>query len=231
MRVSRRRNRPAGALGAALVLAALAAALAAPARGDATHDAIRLQLASPAISGDGKTVALVSLDPGDGKGATGSLVVIDAGGALKRRLPLWAPGRGGTQAQQSYADAMRLLDEGGYRRMGRLKRQSEKVGRHRQAADPPPRFEALFSLGDYGVNVTVAGDTLRVEARRGKRTLGPWTVPLATPSAACPRVGGYAVSSGRSGLEAASRLLALSVVIEDPAGSACFSREAVFALK
>ncbi|HEY3355764.1 MAG TPA: hypothetical protein VGQ83_21105 [Polyangia bacterium] len=224
-----RRSAPRTALGVLLGLAGLAAPPAA--RGDAAQDAMRLQLLSPAISGDGKTVAIVSLDPGDGPGASGSLALFDAGGALWRRLPLWAPQRDPRRAQTSYREATRLMDEAGFRRMGRLTRHAEKTIVRHKPGDPAPRFEGLFSHGDYGVTVTVTGGTLKVEAKRGKRTLGPWTVAFATPPAACPAVAGYSVSPARAGLQAASRLLALSVVVEDADGNACFSHEAVFPLK
>jgi hypothetical protein len=233
LRRSPRSRRPLGALGALVILGALALAAArpGPARGDAMQDAMRLQLLSPAISGDGKSVAMVSSDPGEGPGATGSLAIFESTGALKKRLPLWAPAKEPERATRSYAEATRLLDEGGYRRMARVKRESEKTVLRQQPADPPPTFEGLFISGDYGVTVKVANGTLTVTARRGKRTLGPFAVKLATPAAACPLVAGYSVAPARAGLEPASKLLALAVLVENAEGVGCFSHEAVFSLK
>jgi len=214
-------------LGATLILAALAYALTA--RGDVVGEQIRLQLLSPAISGDGKTVAVASLDPGGVAGAVGSLALYDLGGNLKRRLPLTAAERDPERARRDYAAAQKVLDAGGYRRLGRLRQQSEHTIVHRRIGDPSPRFATVLSQGELGITVIVADRKLRVEAMRASRRLGPWTLQLATPAAACPAIGGYVVSPARAGL--AGRTLVLSVFVTTPDGSTCFSHEAVLTLK
>jgi hypothetical protein len=232
-RPRRRPRRLAGtlALAAAGALGALALA-AGPARADANvaRQAMRVQLLSPAVSADGKSIAIASLDPGGEAGASGSLAIFDAAGVLKRRLPLFTPARDPERARRAYAKATRLLDEGGYRRMARLRRNSERTHLRRAPADPPPTFEGFFSQGDYGFAVHVARGQVRVEARKGSRKLGTYTRRLG-PAPRCRRVAGYSVSPTRAGFETSGRVLAFSVYAETTGGEACFSYDYVVATK
>jgi len=215
-----------------LAAAAFAAALvAAPASAaDVAQQAMQVQLISPAVSADGKQVAVASLDPAGEAGASGSLALFDAAGALKRRIALFAPARDAERARRSYAEAAKILEEGGFRRMGRVKRNGEKTALRRTPSDPPPSFEGIFSQGDYGFTVRVADGKARFDAMKGSRKIGTWSLPLGKEGP-CSDVAGYSVSPTRAGFEADRRLFAFSVYAETKNGDVCFSHDYVVAVK
>jgi len=216
--------------GAVCAAMALALVVAADARADVARQAMQVQLMSPAVSSDGKQVAIASLNPGGESGASGSLAVFDGAGALKRRIPLFAPARDAERARKSYAEATRILEEGAFRRMGRVKRNSERTALRRSPADPPPSFEGVFSQGDFGFTVRVADGKVRFEAMKGSRKLGTWSLGLGKEPA-CGDVAGYSVSPTRAGFESDRRLFAFSVYAETKSGDVCFSHDYVIAMK
>jgi hypothetical protein len=218
-----------GAVGAALALACTLAG-ATTALADVTKQAMQVQLLSPAISGDGKQVAIASLDPAGEAGASGSLALFDGAGALKRRIALLAPARDAERARKSYAEAAKLLEDGAFRRMGRVKRNSERTALRRMPSDPPPSFEGVFSQGDFGFTVQVAGGKVRFEAMKGSRKLGTWSLKLGK-EAPCSDVAGYSVSPTRVGFEAERRVFAFSVYAETKSGDVCFSHDYVMVMK
>ncbi len=220
---------PAGRLGVTAVLI-LGLAGTAPAGADVAQQAMQVQLLSPAVSADGKQVAIASLDPSGEAGASGSLALFDGAGVLKRRLPLFAPARDAERARKSYAQAAKILEEGGFRRMGRVKRNSERTALRRAPADPPPSFEGVFSQGDFGFTVRVGDGKVRFEAMKGTRKLGTWSLRLGK-EAPCSDVAGYSVSPTRAGFEADRRLFAFSVFAETKSGDVCFSHDYVVAMK
>ena len=208
----------------------LASALCATAQADVAQQAMQVQLLSPAVSADGKQVAIASLDPAGETGASGSLALFDGAGVLKRRLALFAPARDAERARKSYAAAAKILEDGGFRRMGRVKRNSERTALRRAPSDPPPSFEGVFSQGDYGFTVHVAGGKVRFEAMKGTRKIGTWSLRLGK-EAPCSDVAGYSVSPTRAGFEPDRRLFAFSVYAETKSGDVCFSHDYVVAVK
>ncbi|MBI5480626.1 MAG: hypothetical protein HY906_17345 [Deltaproteobacteria bacterium] len=212
--------------------AARVCALLAPVAGgaDPARQAMQVQLLSPAISGDGKQVAIASLNPAGEAGASGSLALFDGAGVLRRRIALFAPARDAERARKSYAEAAKILEEGAFRRMGRVKRNSERTALRRAPSDPPPSFEGVFSQGDFGFTVRVADGKVRFEAMKGSRKLGTWSLKLGK-EAPCSDVAGYSVSPTRAGFEAERRLVAFSVYAETKSGDVCFSHDYVVAMK
>jgi hypothetical protein len=199
-------------------------------RADVAQQALQVQLLSPAVSADGKQVAIASLDPAGEAGASGSLALFDGAGALKRRIALFAPARDPERARKSYAEAAKTLDDGGFRRMGRVKRNSEKTALRRTPSDPPPTFQGVFSQGDYGFTIEAGNGKVRFEAMKGARKLGTWSLRLGK-EAPCSDVAGYSVSPTRAGFEADRRLFAFSVYAETKSGDVCFSHDYVVAMK
>jgi hypothetical protein len=215
------------ATGAVLALALLVSALAGA---DVAKQAMQVQLLSPANAGDGKQVAVASLDPAGEAGASGSLALYDGAGILKRRIALFAPARDAERARKSYAAAAKILEDGAFRRMVRVKRNSERTALRRTPSDPPPSFEGVFSQGDFGFTVQVAGGKVRLEAMKGSRKLGTWSLKLGKEGP-CSDVAGYSVSPTRAGFEADRRLFAFSVYAETKTGDVCFSHDYVVAMK
>ena len=222
-----RRRAPLRGAGAVLALALLVPVAAS---GDVAKQAMQVQLLSPAISADGKQVAIASLDPGGEAGASGSLALFDGAGALKRRIALFAPARDPERARKSYAQAAKILEDGAFRRMGRVKRNSERTALRRAPADPPPSFQGVFSQGDFGFTINVADGKARLEAMKGSRRLGTWSLRLGK-EAPCGDVAGYSISPTRAGFEAERRVFAFSVYAETNAGDVCFSHDYVVAMK
>jgi hypothetical protein len=213
-----------------VAVVALALGGGAAVRADVARQAMQVQLLSPAVSGDGKQVAVASLDPAGEAGASGSLALYDGSGILKRRIPLFAPARDPERARRSYAEAAKVLEDGAFRRMARVKRNSERTALRRTPSDPPPSFEGVFSQGDFGFTVRVADGKVRFEAMKGSRRLGTWSLKLGKDGK-CSDVAGYSVSPTRAGFEADRRLFAFSVYAETKDGDACFSHDYVVSLK
>src|SRR5437016_4183463 len=82
-----------------------------------------MNMRCPAISADGKHVAIYSLDPGTDKDAKTSLAVFDAG-VVADRMSIVPPAIDVARAKAAAAKLTKLLDDGGYKRMSRVARVS-----------------------------------------------------------------------------------------------------------
>lgn len=192
--------------------------------------AMKVMMISPAISSDGKFVAMHSTNPASDSDASGSLVVFNARGKEKKRMPLVPPARGMARSKATYEAADALLKKGGYKRMGRLSRSNDKTVLKEKPSDPPPSYQATFTQGDYVFDLKVTVGRIQVVAKRKGRKAGKKVVKFRTPRARCNQVTGYSVSPAKAGYDKSSGLFALSVLVES-SGSICFSHELVWRVK
>jgi hypothetical protein len=209
---------------ALVVLLLSATSWPSPAEGNPAMVAMKVLMISPALSADGRTVAMHSHDPTGTAGAAGSLVFFDGSGKELRRLPLVPPARDLARATQTYAAADLALTRGGYKRMGRVAITRGKDVQQRRPGDPPPSFAATFTQGEHTFAIEVTTGKVVVEVRRGTRTYSTTTIPFRTPTTRCAKVTGYSVSPTKVGFDLQFGLLAFSVLVEAD-GSTCFSHE------
>lgn len=200
--------------------AVLAAAAVAHADDDPGQQLMMAMMRAPAMSADGKHVALYSMDPGGDAGAKTSLAVFDAAGKLEQRISVVPPAVDAGKARAAAGKLVKLLDDGGYKRMGRVARKSGGGGKD---------GATQLASGDATIDVRVVGRDVEIRATVGGKALAPIKRPLGGDGP-CGAVDGYNIANTTAGYDAASRLFAFSVTTEH-AGTVCFGHDVVVALK
>ena len=176
----------------------------------------------PAISSDGKHVAIYSNDPGTEKDAMTSLAVFDGAGKVEQRISVVPPNTDAARAKAAAAKVVKLLDSGGYKRMSRVARVSETANKTTYAT----------KLESEGVEIElgVANRKLTVNATRGGKKLAVVTRTLAAKDGACKSVDAYGLSNTMAGYDAKSGELAFSITARQ-GDQICFSHDFVVTLK
>ena len=151
----------------ALAAALVAIATIARADDDPGMQLMTVMMRTPAISADGKHVAIYNEDPGAEKDAKTSLGIFGAAGALEQRISVVPPNTDVAKAKVAAAKLVKLLDDGGYKRMSRVARVSEKTDKTTYATELKsedvvvaialPADGPCKTVDTYGLANTMAG--------------------------------------------------------------------------
>jgi hypothetical protein len=181
-----------------------------------------LMMRCPAISADGKHVAIYSYDNAADKDAKTSLAVLGASGAVEQRVAIVPPATDAARAKETAGKLVKLLDDGGYKRMSRVARLSEDRGK---------TYKTKLNSEDVVIDLSVTGRKVDVRATRDGKALAPVSRTLAAKDGACKAVTGYSLLNTAAGFDPKTGLLAFSIVAADADNPACFSHDFVVTLK
>jgi len=182
-----------------------------------------IMMRTPAISADGKHVAVYSHDPGTEVGAKTSLAVFGAKkGTLEKRISVVPPNTDAAKAKTAAATLVKLLDDGGYKRMSRVARVSGEAKK--------TDYATQLKSEDLVIDVRVIGRKLDVSASRDGKKLKGVSKKLPAKEGACKAVDGYSIANTMAGYDATTGAFAFSVTAEE-AGGVCFSHDFVVTLK
>ncbi|HTR53614.1 MAG TPA: hypothetical protein VMJ10_23130 [Kofleriaceae bacterium] len=201
------------------------------ARGDDTAMALmQIQMGCPAISADGKHVAIFSLSPGTDKDAKTSLVVFD-GTTPGPRISIVPPIKDAARAKAAADKIGKLLADGKYQRMSRVSRVSGKAVRHDSATAPAPSMSEQLASEDVVIDVGVADRKVELAPTRAGKKLAAIHLALPAKDGPCKSLVGYSIANTAAGFDAKTGLFAFSVLIEQDGGSICFSHDYVVTVK
>lgn len=181
-----------------------------------------LMMRCPAISADGKHVAIYSYDPAGDHDAKTSLAVLGASGTVEQRVAIVPPATDMARAKATADRLVKLLDDGGYKRMSRVVGLSQERGK---------TYKAKLNSEDVVIDVSVTGRKVNVRATRDGKALAPVTRSLAAKDGPCKAVTGYSLLSTAAGFDAKTGLFAFSIVAADAGNPACFSHDFVVTLE
>ena len=201
------------------------------ARADDTAMALmQIQMACPAISADGKHVAIFSLSPGTDKDAKTSLVVFD-GTTPGARISIVPPVKDATRAKAAADKIVKLLVDGKYQRMSRVQRASGKAVRHDSATAPAPSMTEQLASEDVVIDVSVADRKVELAPTRAGKKLAAIHLALPAKDGPCTSLVGYSIANTGAGFDAKTGLFAFSVLIEQAGGSICYAHDFVVTVK
>jgi hypothetical protein len=181
-----------------------------------------LMMRCPAISADGKHVAIYSYDPGGDKDAKTSLAVFGVSGTVEQRVAIVPPATDMARAKATATKLVKLLDDGGYKRMSRVARLSEDRGKV---------YKTKLNSEDLVIDLSVTGRKVEVHATRDGKALAPVTRSLAAKDGTCKAVTGYSLLNTAAGFDPKTGLFAFSIVAADADNPACFSHDFLVTLK
>jgi len=182
-----------------------------------------IMMKTPAISADGKHVAIYSHDPGTEKDAKTSLAVFGSKkGNLEKRHSVVPPNTDAARARAAAATLVKLLDAGGYKRMSRVARVSEEAKK--------TDFATQLKSEDLVIDVRLVSRKLDISASRDGKKLKAVSKKLPAKEGACKAVDGYDIANTMAGYDATTGAFAFSVTAEE-AGTVCFSHDFVVTLK
>jgi hypothetical protein len=209
-----------------LLTLSIATTLLAPAAARAEDDPGMLlmgaMMRTPAVSADGKHLAIYSVDPGGGDGARTSLAVFDAAGKLEQRIPLVPPAVDRARASAGAARITQLLRDGGYKRMGAMARGATKAD--------GTTYATQLKHEELVVELRVAERKVELRATRDGKPLAPITRALPAGDGPCASVDAYTVANTTAGYDAKSGALAFSISAQRGA-EVCFGHDFVVVLK
>jgi hypothetical protein len=184
---------------------------------DFTTAITRLMMGTPAISADGKTIALYSFAPGREPDAKTSLVIFN-GTRERERLGIVPSGIDAARARTSAASATRKID--GMKRMARVAKGEETWG---------PKYEVALTSSGTELHLSIVDRRVTVTAKRDGRDARA-EVALAAKDGGCRDVKGYSISNTMAGFDDKTGLFAFSVEVEDKTGTTCFAHDFVVQL-
>jgi hypothetical protein len=208
-----------------LSLACIAALALAPSVARADDDPgmqiMTIMMRSPAISADGKHVAIYSSDGGSEKGANTSLAVFGKSGKLEQRISIVPPAVDVARAKAAVAKIAKLLDAGGYQRMSRVARGSE--------ARQKTTYTTHLTSEDVELDLAIAQRKVTVTATRAGKKLASVTRALPAKDGPCTQTDAFDVANTMAGYDAKTKQLAFSVQVwQGDAG--CFGHDFVVTL-
>ena len=187
---------------------------------------IGLTMRSPAISADGKHVAIYSQAGAEEKDAKTSLGVFDPSGKLEQRIGVVPPAVDAARAKDAVARITKLLDDGGYRRMGRVARAGES-GSWKAGAT----HDVQLKSDDLVVDLHIAGRKIELHPTRAGKPLATVTHSLAAKDGACASVAEYTLINTNAGWDPATQLFAFAILAFGDDQVACFEHDVVVKLK
>lgn len=176
----------------------------------------------PAISSDGKHVAIYAMAGSAEPGSKTSLAVFSPTGKQEQRIGVVPPATDVTKAEAAATKIVKLLDDGGYKRMSRVARASEDL----QALT----YSTKLTSEDVELEVLVKDRKVSIKGLRAGKALAPITLKLGAKDGSCKKVKAYAIANTQAGFDAKTGLFAFSVQAEE-ADSVCGSHDFVVALK
>lgn len=210
-----------------LLLACLASVAALTANAHADEDPgmqlMGVMMKTPAISADGKHIAIYSHDPGKEKDAKTSLAVFGSKkGNLEQRISVVPPNTDAERAKTAAAALLKVLDDGKYKRMSRVARVSAEAKK--------TDYATQLKSEDIVIDVRLVSRKLEVAASRDGKKLKGASKKLPAKDGACEAVDGYGIANTMAGYDVTTGAFAFSITAEE-AGSVCFSHEFVVTLK
>lgn len=208
-------------LAAAFVALALAPTVARA--DDPGMQLMQIMMRCPAMSADGKHVAIYSLAGGDDKAAKTSLVVFGANGKLEQRVPVVPPATDVARATADAAKIVKLLDDGGYKRMSRV---ASKGGATAKNGD----YSTDLSSEDAALKLEIVKRKITITGTRGGKKLAPIKLTLPAKDGACASSVSFSVANTMAGYDKASKQLAFEVGVFG-GDAMCFAHDYVVTLK
>ncbi len=205
------------------IVAVALAALASPARAeDPGMKLMGLVMRCPAISSDGKHVAIYSMAGSTEPGSTTSLAVFSGAGKEEQRIGVVPPATDVAKADAAATKIVKLLDDGGYKRMSRVAQVSDKWDKL--------NYTAKYTTEDVELDVVVKARKVTITGKRAGKALAPVTVKLAAKDGTCKKAENYGIANTQAGFDAKTGLFAFSVQA-DEASTVCASHDFVVTLK
>jgi len=205
----------------ALAAALVAIATIARADDDPGMQLMTVMMRTPAISADGKHVAVYNEDPGAEKDAKTSLGIFGAAGALEQRISVVPPNTDVAKAKVAAAKLVKLLDDGGYKRMSRVARVSEKTDKTTYATE--------LKSEDVVVAIALAKRKLEITGTRAGKKLAPIAIALPADGP-CKTVDTYGLANTMAGYDAKTGQLAFTLQAWQH-DQVCFAHGLVVTLK
>jgi hypothetical protein len=181
-----------------------------------------VMLRCPAISSDGKHVAIYGSDPGTEKDAMTSLAIFGPAGTVETRISVVPPNTDKTRAKAAAAKLVKLLDDGGYKRMSRVARVSEKLDK--------TKFSTHLTSEDIALDVQLADRKLTITGTRRGEHLVPHSLTLGATDGPCKKVTAYGLANTMAGFDPKTGLFAFSIDAEENA-TVCFAHAFVVTLE
>jgi hypothetical protein len=206
------------AFGAVAVLALLVGHAHAD---DTAMQLMQVMMKTPAISSDGKHVAIYSLTATKNPDAKTSLVVFDATGKLEQRIEIVPPATHAERAKADAANVTTLLDNGGYKRMSRVAQKDSKSDK--------TAFTAQLTSEDVVLDVKIAKRKVTLTGTRAGKKLKAITKAL-PKDGPCKATDFYSLPNTMAGFDPSTGLFAFQVTATEKT-TVCFSHEFVVPLK
>ena len=187
-------------LAAALVLTSTTTV--AQAEDDPGMQLMTVMMRTPAISADGKHVAIYNEDPGTEPDAKTSLGIFGSAGALEQRISVVPPNTDAAKAQVAAGKLVKLLDDGGYQRMSRVARVSEKTAK--------TTYATTIKSEDVIVEIALAKRKLKITGTRAGKKLAPLSLAL-PPDGPCKKVESYGLANTMAGYDVKTGQLAFTL--------------------
>jgi hypothetical protein len=176
----------------------------------------------PAISADGKHVAIYSENPGSEKDAMTSLAVFGATGTVEQRISVVPPVKDVARAKAGAAKIVKLLDDGKYKRMSRVAQISESTKK--------TSFTMQVSSEDVVLDLHLENRKLAITGKRGGVALASISVGLGPKDGACKSVEAYSLANTMAGYDAKTGQFAFSIQAEHDK-EICFAHDFVITFK
>jgi hypothetical protein len=211
-----------------LLTALLVTLLATPslARADTATELTNIATGCPAMSADGKHIAIYSIVPGDQKGARTSLAVFDTTGKLEQRISIVPPAVDAARAKADVAKVVKLLDDGKYKPMSHMTTVGGLVDSQSYSTDL-----AIDVLGGTTkITLKIFERKITITGAREGRALAPMTIALPAKDGPCKTGNEFIVDSAQTGYDPKSHLFAFEVEVGSH-NAACFAHDFVITLK
>lgn len=205
-----------------LVCIALATLVSPAAAEDTGMKLMGLVMRCPAISSDGKHVAIYSMARGSEKGSMTSLAVFSPSGKQEQRIGVVPPATDAAKAEAAATKIVKILDDGGYKRMSRVAQASED--------NQKLTYAVKLTSEDVALDVKVKDRKVSITGTRAGKALAPITLKLAAKDGACKKTDAYGIANTQAGYDTQTQLFAFSVQAEE-GGSVCHAHDFVVTLK
>jgi hypothetical protein len=189
---------------------------------DPAMQVMQIMTRCPAISADGKHVALFSVAPGEDRRSKTSLAVFGIKGKLEKRLPFVPPDVDVEQASYDASKAVKFLDAGKYRRMALM---ASKGGTTDGAA-----YSIDLSSEDVAFTLKVVDRKVTITGTRGEKKLAPVNLTLPKDDGMCVTTDSFSVANTMAGYDKKSKVFAFEVAVTSK-DTQCFGHDFVVTLK
>jgi hypothetical protein len=176
----------------------------------------------PAISADGKHVAIYSHAPGDDKASRTSLVVFGTDGKVLQRIGVVPPATDVARAKADVAKLTKVLDAGSYKRMGRVASKGGKQDATRYTTD--------LASEDAALVLAIDKRTVTITGTRGGKAIAPIKLALPAKDGPCTSSDSLSVANTMAGYDKKSGLLAFSIQVFTK-DTSCFAHDYVVTVK